>query len=97
MEFLSGLGYKKSLNKVIPEEIRKFLIWKEQTGKRQNHSITCKFLGVEKLQECNCNIAMAAGSVSNLISLLKSIFNEQGLTQPWNEINKTGNPIVKCD
>jgi integrase len=90
--FLKGTS-KRGITTASPEDIKRFLVWKDRNGKTQVHVIDCAFLGKIGIHGCDCPKRLAAGTVQSLTGKLKTIFNPFRGTV-WNEIHKTGNPVV---
>ena len=92
--FLWSLPEKKSLKTATPQDIIKFLIWRDKFGKTVVHLANCTRL-LEKngnhSQAYNCPRNLAAGTVDNNIEKLRSIFEENGRGSYWNDDFQTGN------
>jgi hypothetical protein len=56
-----------------PGDVRRFLVWKDQSGKSQVHRIDCQFLGSKGIFECGCPLRLASGTVSLLINRLLNV------------------------
>lgn len=44
----------KNITNATPEDIRKFLVFKEKNGRTQLHNDNCEFRNEHSLQECYC-------------------------------------------
>ena len=84
--FLSSLVPSKKLSAATAEDIVKFLISKDSTGKRKLHLPSC----CTKI--CDCPKRLAAGTVDSYKGKLRSIFNKLGRTGMSNPLS---HPTVK--
>lgn len=84
----------RELTSCTPDDIRRFLVWKDQCGKSQVHKIDCRFLGNNGLFDCNCPVRLASGTVSLMINRLVNIFHEMGCERSWNMALRLGNPAA---
>ena len=93
--FLKG----KQLCKAVPEDVVKFLIFKEIEGKGRTivHKQTCNQLGTTNLTGCKreeCGFRHAYDSLrSGYFEKLKAVFEEEGLGGKWNPQRGEGNPV----
>lgn len=92
-EFLVRMSGRE-LTSCTPDDIRRFLVWKDQCGKSQVHKIDCRFLGNKGLFDCNCPVRLASGTVSLMINRLVNIFHEMGCERSWNMALGLGNPAA---
>ena len=92
--FLHSLSSPKSLLSATPQDLTRFLIWKEKGGKTKIHLPQCKHFGVSGKARCQCPTRLAAGTVDNLIGKLRSIFIEAGRGDVWNDVLCVGNPAA---
>ena len=92
--FLRSLPSPKSLMSPAPQDITRFLIWKDQGGKTKVHLPQCRHFGVSGKARCPCPTRLAAGTVDNVIGKLYSIFIEAGRGDVWNDILGVGNPAA---
>ena len=80
LDFLASLSPPREISSCTSEEIVKFLISKDKSGKTVLHSRSCsKVL-------CNCPTRLAAGSVHSLLGKLTAIFNNLGLLHDSNPV-----------
>ena len=91
-QFLLQIKPEMSLLTVGPEDLVRFLVWKDRTGKTQIHKVSCQFLGNKSIQSCGCPIRMASGTVSNVIAHLRSFFMMLGRGTTWSAQQSYGNP-----
>jgi len=91
--FLSSLPVPKALPSASPSDIKKFLVWKDNSGKTVVHLLDCPGLGQRQCVSCSCPTRLAAGTVDSLIGKLRSIFVEEGLGREWDDQLGIGNPI----
>ena len=68
------------------QDIVKFLISKDRSGRTVVHSLSCSKRG------CSCPKRLAAGSVDSILGRLRAIFNKQGRA---NDSNPASYPLVK--
>lgn len=92
LEFLKEIDQEKDLMTVIPEDIRKFLIFKEGNGRTQLHNEECRFRGMTGVKECGCPKTLAAKSVDSLLGKIRAILRDIGRSGEWNPMLLTGNP-----
>ena len=92
--FIHSLTSPKSLISATPQDLTRFLIWKDKGGKTKIHLPQCKHFGVPGKARCRCSTRLAAGTVDNLIGKLRSIFIEAGRSDTWNDIFGVGNPAA---
>lgn len=53
--FCNFLGsFSLSITKCTPNDVRRFLVWKDSKGKTIVHKLCCPFLGSKTNFECNC-------------------------------------------
>lgn len=93
-EFLGFLEPPKDLYTALPDDIRKFLIFKERKGRTQLHVQSCTFKGLAGRQSCTCPKTLAAKSVDSLIGKIRAIFRDLGRSGDWNPVILTGNPAA---
>ena len=92
--FLRSLASPKFLMSATPQDLTRFLMWKDKGGKTKIHLPQCKHFGVSGKARCLCQTRLAAGTVDNLIRKLRSIFIEAGKGDAWNDILGVGNPAA---
>ena len=93
VNLLSSLPVPKTLSSASPFDIKKFLVWKDNSGKTVVHLLACPDLGQRQRDSCSCPTRLAAGTVDNLIGKLRSIFVEEGLAGEWDDRLGIGNPV----
>ena len=92
--FLKNLSPPKDLLTALPEDVRKFLVFKEKDGKTQLHTQQCDFKGMAGKQKCECPKTLAAKTIDSLIGKVRAIFRDLGRSGEWNPILMTGNPAA---
>ena len=92
--FLHSLSSPKSLLSATPQDLTRFLVWKDKGGKTKIHLPQCKHFGVSGKARCQCPTRLAAGTVDNLIGKLRSIFIEAGRGDVWHDVLGVGNPAA---
>lgn len=92
LEFLKIIDSEKDLMTVMPEDIRKFLIYKEGNGRTQLHKEECQYRGMTGIKQCDCPKTLAAKSVDSLLGKIRAILRDIGRSGEWNPMLFTGNP-----
>ena len=69
LDFLASLSPPRDVSSRTSDDIIKFLISKDKSGKTVLHSRSCSEV------HCNCPTPLAAGSVDSLLGNLRAIFN----------------------
>ena len=93
--YLWSLPGQKSLAMASPEDVLRFLVWRDKFGKTLSHLPACPTLrGQEFEGHCLCSKGLAAGMIDNNIGKLRSIFKENGRGSSWNEDLHLGNPAA---
>ena len=90
--FLYSLPTPKSVYAASPQDITRFLVWKDHKGKTKIHIPACNLFGTKQVDCCACPTTLAAGTVDNLIGKLRSLFVELGRGRERNELLGIGNP-----
>ena len=91
-EFLSRLQAGKTLYNAIPDDVRRFVTFKETQGRTQLHTESCVYRGAPGKQKCACPVTMTSKSVDSLVGKLRAIFRDLGRTGEWSDLNRQGNP-----
>jgi len=91
--FLFSLPSAKSVLEATPEDIIRFLVWKDRSGKTKVHSPSCVHFGLPKTQ-CPCPTTLPAGTVDSVIGKVRSLFIDLGRAGNWNELLGIGNPAA---
>ena len=73
-----SLPRPKSLASASPQDISRFLVWKDRSGKTKVHRTSCKFFGSRGSSRCACPTTLAAGTVDSIIGKLRSLFLDLG-------------------
>lgn len=76
--FLKMLPHKPTINNCTPEDVRKFLVWKDNSGKTVVHTLNCSEIGSTGKTTCSCPSRLSAGSVEGLVHRLINIFDDVG-------------------
>ena len=85
-KFLGALSPPRTMTSCTAQDIVKFLISKDGSGRTVLHSLSCSKRG------CSCPKRLAAGSVDSTLRRLRAIFNKQGRA---NDSNSVSHPLVK--
>lgn len=93
-QFLASFPSPKSLTSTTPQDLCKFLVWKDSFGKTQVHILGCPHQGLKGMFDCGCPFRLAAGTVDSLIGKLRSIFKGKGMCDDWQEKFGFGNPAA---
>lgn len=75
---LASLPGTPKLQNVLPQDVIRFLAWKDNSGKTQLHTVSCSYLGQKGIYDCLCPIRLVAGNVHTLIQQMMTIFEESG-------------------
>lgn len=94
INFLKKVHYSKNIYNASPEDIRAFLIFKEDSGRTKLHNKGCIFQGKPGLQKCACPITLAVKSVDSMLGKIRAIFRDEGRAGEWNPMLFTGNPAA---
>lgn len=92
--FLKASPGSPTLLSCTPNDIRRFLVWKDLKGKTTIHKIDCEKLGLKGDFDCGCPKRLASGTVENLIHQLNNIFYEFGRGKIWDVLLSKGNPAA---
>lgn len=90
--FLYSLPTPKSSRAASPQDIIRFLVWKDRKGKTKVHIPACDLFGTKHARRYACPTTLSAGTVDNLIGKLRSLFVDLGRRGDWNELLGVGNP-----
>ncbi|CAC5394779.1 unnamed protein product [Mytilus coruscus] len=93
-KFFIFLDSRKNINNASPEDIRKFLIFKEKGGKTQLHVTNCPLRTKHGLQVCKCPRTLASTSIDSLLGKIRALFRDEGRSGEWNPMLLTGNPAA---
>ena len=85
-KFLGALSLPRTVASCTAQDIVKFLISKDKSGRTVVHSLSCSKRG------CSCPKRLAAGSVDSTLGRLRAIFNKLGRV---NDSNPVAHPLVK--
>lgn len=85
-QFLGALSPPRTVTSCTANDIVKFLIFKDKSGRTVIHSPLCS------RASCSCPKCLAAGSVDSLMGRLRAIFNSLGRL---NDSNPVAHPLVK--
>ena len=85
-KFLGALSPPKIVTSCTAQDIVKFLISKDKSGRTVVHSLSCS------KRDCSCPKRLAAGSVDSTLGRLRAIFNKLGRA---NDSNPVSHPLVK--
>ena len=92
--FLGSLPGCPTLMSVIPRDICRFLVFKDQNGRTQVHKNGCSFLGQRGLHQCDCPVRLSYKTVDSYIGKLRAIFHALGRTGEWDQRLDMGNPAT---
>ena len=85
-DFLASLPPPKCVSSCTSDDVIKFLISRDKTGRTVVHTQSCLRVN------CNCPSRLAAGSVDSLLGKLRAIFNNIGRSR---DSNRVAHPRVK--
>ena len=90
MHLFLGQGFSQA----SPQDICRYLVWKDTTGKTPVHILSCAaLLGQKPGLTCTCPTRLSAGYIATLIGQLKSLFRAEGFGSPWDSQLHRGNPV----
>jgi hypothetical protein len=84
----------KNFSNATPEDVRKYLIFKEKDGKMQLHDDKCQFRTNYGLQCCLCPRTLAFKSVDYLLGKIRALFRDEWRSGEWNPMLLTANPAA---
>ena len=84
--FLASLSPPKSVSSCTWDDIIKFLLSRDKSGRAVVHTKSCPRVG------CNCPSRLAAGSLDSLLGKLRATFNNIGRLR---DSNPVAHPHVK--
>ena len=87
-------GTASSPDSAVPEDIGKFLYWRDSRGRTQIHNPQCDFLGQPGRHACGCPVGLAAGTIDSMIGKLRAFFNSRGQVNAYSPSDARSNP---CD
>lgn len=73
---------RKDLFESKPDDLRLFLIKKDEAGRTQVHNLACPILGTAGSSYCFCPKRLAAGTIVSYIAQFQVLFNEVGKIEP---------------
>ena len=86
------LGTSSSPDDAVPEDIGKFLFFRDSRGKTQVHLSSCLHLGKSGFQACGCWVGLAAGTIDSIIGKLRAFFNSCGRVNKFSPLDNKSNP-----
>ena len=92
--FLASLPSPRSIFSATPEDVSRFLVWKDWHGKTVVHDCDCVNASSQNASDCGCPKRLAFKTVDSYIGKLRAIFNEVGRTGDWNSLLGFGNPAA---
>ena len=95
--FLRSLPHSKCIFSATPEDVARFLVWKDPNGKKAVHISDCPNLASQQATTCACPKRLAFKTVDSYIGKLRAIFNEAGRTGDWNGMLGFGNPAASLE
>ena len=78
----------------VPEDIGKFLFFRDSRGKTQIHIPSCQHVGQPGIFPCGCRVGLAAGTIDSMIGKLRAFFNSCGRVNKYSPHDRNSNP---CD
>ena len=76
----------------MPEDVGKFLFFRNSRGKTQVHAVACQYLGRSGTQECGCPVGLAAGTLDSMVGKLRAFFNGRGRVNAFSPYDSRSNP-----
>ena len=92
--FLDSLPCPKTVLSASPQDILRFLVWKDCKGRTQVHLDQCPHQAQLGRQPCRCPTRLAAGTVDSVTGKLRAIYNSLGRSYAWDDYTCRGNPVM---
>lgn len=89
--FLSAQPGRVSLATVTPQDLCRFLIFKDKDGRTQVHRNSCKCIVQRGKHSCGCPLRLSYNTVDSYIGKLRSIFLAIGRDGEWDRRLGLGN------
>ena len=77
-----------------PEDVCKFLFFRDSRGRTQVHQAPCPHLGQPGIHACGCRVGLAAGTIDSMIGKLRAFLNSLGRVNKYSPLDPNSNP---CD
>lgn len=92
--FLATLTPSKTIFSCVPNDVIRYLVWKDRNGRTKVHQQHCQFLGSRLKGVCDCPSHLAAGTVDSTIGKLRAIFNSLDRSGDYDVRSGGGNPAT---
>lgn len=92
--FLGALPASPSVATATPNDICRFLVYKDRHGKTQVHVNSCASLGMKGIRQCGCPVRLSYNTVDSYIGKLRAIFHATGRSGEWDRNLGIGNPAT---
>lgn len=92
--FLFSLPGNKTIFMATPQDVCRFLVWKDSKGKTKVHSPECSHQGRRGSTTCACPSRLSYNTVDSYIGKLRAIFQEAGRKGDWDARLNIGNPAA---
>ena len=92
--FLASLPSVRSIYSATPEDVSRFLVWKDRHGKKIVQVSDCVNASNQNASDCSYPKRLAFKTVDSYIGKFRAIFNEAGRTGDWNSLLGFGNPAA---
>lgn len=92
--FLASIPNARSIFSATPEDVSRFLVWKDRHGKTVIHIPGCPNSSNKDAANCACPKRLAFKTVNSYIGKLRAVFNEAGRSGDWNGLLGFGNPAA---
>ena len=86
------LGTSSSAETAVPDDIGKFLFFRDTRGRTQVHKSECPSLGTPGVKDCGCRVGLAAGTIDSMIGKLRAFFNSLGRVHAYSPLDPRSNP-----
>ena len=80
-----------------PEDVIKFLFFRDSRGKTQVHDVSCPNIGLRGSHDCACPFRLAAGTIDSMVGKLRAFFNKIGRSSSFSPTDPTGNPCASSE
>lgn len=95
-DFLFSLPDERDIFSATPQDVLRFLVFKDAKGKTKVHLHGCPDVGKKREATCRCPLRLSYNTVDSYIGKLRAIFKEAGRQGDWEGTLALGNPASAC-
>ena len=77
-----------------PEDVIKFLYYRDNNGRTQVHRLGCSNLGLHGIKDCGCPVRLAAGTLDSFVGKIRAFFNNIGRPNLYVPGDASSNPCA---